>query len=102
MHDYRAGPARPGTDRAAIALPQVEVVTKAGAGDEPDKVADPILAWATKALAAADTFGGLANHPPDETGTRFEYEQAETSFCRATMTFRIQYQSRTDDAEQIA
>ncbi len=49
--------------------------------------------------ARPGTFDGLANQPADEAGTRFEYEQAETSFCRATMTFRIQYQSRADDAE---
>ena len=43
----------------------------------------------------------LRSNPADEVGTKFEYEQAETSFCRSTMTFRIQYQSRADDAELI-
>jgi len=102
MRDLKAG----GTSRGPIVrrsvLLNVEVLTKAGTGDEPDKAADPILAWATKALGAAGTFGGLANHPADEIGTKFEYEQAETSFCRAKMTFRIQYQSRVDDAGAVA
>ncbi len=79
----------------------VEVVTKAGVGEEPDKAADPILAWATKAIAAAGTFGGLANNAADEQGTKFEYEQRETSICRATMVFRVEYQSRADDAELV-
>jgi hypothetical protein len=102
MHDYRAGRASRGPIVKRSILLNVEVLTKAVSGGEPDKAADPILAWATKALAAGGTFDGLANNPADEVGTKFEYEQAETSFCRATMSFRIQYQSRADDAEQIA
>ena len=102
MRDYRAGGASRGPVVRRAVLLNVEVLTKAGAGEEPDKAADPILAWATKALGAAGTFDGLANNPADETGTKFEYEQSETSFCRATMTFRIQYQSRADDAEAVA
>ena len=102
MRDYKEG----GTSRGPIVrrmlLLNVEVVTKAGDGAEPDKAADPILAWATKALGAAGTMGGLANQPADEAGTKFEYEQGETSFCRATMTFRFEYQSRADDAEAVA
>ncbi len=82
-------------------LLSVEVLTKAGSGEQPDKAADPVLAWVTKALAAAGSFGGLANGSADEIGTKFEYEQAETSFCRATQTFRIEYQTRTDDAETL-
>ncbi len=102
MRDFKAGGAARGPIVRRSVLLNVEVLTKAGAGDEPDKAADPILAWATKALGAAGTLSGLANNPADEVGTKFEYEQAETSFCRSTMTFRIQYQSRADDAEQIA
>jgi len=102
MRDYKEG----GTSRGPIVrrmlLLNVEVVTKAGDGAEPDKAADPILAWATKALGAAGTMGGLANQPADEAGTKFEYEQGETSFCRATMAFRFEYQSRADDAEAVA
>ena len=63
------------------------------------------VAWAemlNTLQGVAGTFGGVANHPADEVGTKFEYEQAETSFCRSTMTFRIQYQSRADDAEAVA
>ena len=102
MREAKTGTASRGPIVRRSVLLSVEVLTKAGAGEEPDKAADPILAWATAALAAAGNFGGLANGPADEIGTKFEYEQGETSFCRATMSFRIQYQSRTDDAEQIA
>ena len=102
MRDCKAG----GTSRGPIVrrtlLLNVEVLTRADEGAEPDKAADPILAWATKALGAAGTMGGLANQPADEAGTKFEYEQGETSFCRATMTFRFEYQSRADDAEAVA
>ena len=101
MRDLRAGGVSRGPVVRRSLLLNVEVLTKAGAGEEPDKTADPILAWATKALGAAGTFNGLSNHPADEVGTKFEYEQAEASFCRSTMTFRIQYQSRADDAEQV-
>lgn len=102
MHDLRLGRASRGPVVRRSLLLNAEVITKAGAGTEPDKAVDPILAWATKALGAAGTFDGLANHPADEVGTKFEYEQGETSFCRATMTWRIQYQSRADDAELVA
>ena len=102
MHDYRAGRASRGPIVKRSVLLNVEAITKATTNAEPDKAADPILAWATKALGAAGNLGGLANDPADEVGTKFEYEQGETSFCRATMTFRIQYQSRADDAEQVA
>ena len=101
MRDLRAGGVSRGPVVRRSVLLNIEVLTKAGTGEEPDKAADPILAWATKALFAAGTFNGLTNHPADEVGTKFEYEQAETSFCRSTMTFRIQYQSRADDAEQV-
>ena len=101
MRDYREGRGSRGPVVRRSVLLNVEVLTKAGTGEEPDKTADPILAWATKALGTAGNLGGLANNPADETGTKFEYEQSETLFCRATQTFRIQYQSRADDAEQI-
>ncbi|MBU2499959.1 hypothetical protein KJ682_01385 [bacterium] len=101
MREAKTGTASRGPIVRRSVLVSVEVLTKAGAGEEPDKAADPILAFATTALAAAGTFGGFANGPADEIGTKFEYEQAETSFCRATMTFRIDYQSRADDAETL-
>lgn len=101
MRDAKTGTASRGPIVRRSLLLGVEVLTKAGSGEEPDKAADLILAWATAALAAAGTFGGLANGPADELGTKFEYEQAETSFCRATQTFRIEYQSRADDAENL-
>ncbi len=101
MRDFKAGGTARGPVVRRTVLVSVEVLTKATAGDEPDKAADPILAWATAALAMAGSFGGLANGPADELGTKFEYEQAETSFCRATQTFRIPYQTRADDAESL-
>ena len=102
MRDYKAGGMSRGPIVRRALLLNIEILTKADEGAEPDKAADPILAWATKAFGAAGNFGGLANQPADEAGTKFEYEQGETSFCRATMTFRIQYQSRADDAETVA
>lgn len=101
MRDSKTGATSRGPIVRRSLLLSVEVLTKASSGDEPDKAADPILAWATKALAGAGTFGGLANHPADEIGTKFEYEQTETSFCRASQTFRIEYQTRADDAESL-
>jgi hypothetical protein len=101
MRDAKTGTASRGPIVRRSVLLSVEVLTKAGAGKEPDKGADPILAWATAAMAAAGNFGGLANGPADELGTKFEYEQAETSFCRASQTFRIEYQSRNDNAETL-
>ncbi|HOX27440.1 MAG TPA: hypothetical protein PLL30_13750 [Candidatus Krumholzibacteria bacterium] len=101
MREPKAGTASRGPVVRRSLLLSVEVLTKAGAGMQPDAAADPILAWATAALAAAGNFGGLANGPADEIGTKFEYEQAETSLCRATQTFRIEYQSRADDAETL-
>ncbi len=101
MREAKTGTASRGPIVRRSVLLSVEILTKAGAGGEPDKAADPILAWATASLAAAGTFGGLANGPADELSTKFEYEQAETSLCRATQTFRIEYQSRTDNAETL-
>ncbi len=101
MRDTKAGTASCGPIVRRSVLLSVEVLTKAGAGEEPDEAADPILAWATAALAAAGSFGGLANGPVMELGTKFEYEQGETSFCRATQTFRIEYQTRASDAESL-
>ncbi len=101
MREPKAGTASRGPIVRRSLLLSVEVLTKAGAGMQPDAAADPILAWATAALAAAGNFGGLANGPADELGTKFEYEQAETSLCRAAQTFRIEYQTRTDDAENL-
>lgn len=101
MRDAKSGTYSRGPIVRRSVLLSVEVLTKAGAGAQPDKAADPILAWATASLAAAGAFGGLANGPADEIGTKFEYEQSETSFCRATQTFRIEYQTRTDNAESL-
>ena len=101
MRDAKAGMASRGPIVRRSLLLSIEVLTKAGSGSQPDKAADPVLAWATSALATAGTFGGLANGPADELGTKFEYEQAETSFCRATQTFRIEYQTRTGDAQSL-
>lgn len=101
MREAKTGTASRGPIVRRSVLLSVEVLTKAGAGAQPDKAADPILAWATASLSAAGTFGDLANGPADEIGTKFEYEQAETSFCRATQTFRIEYQTRADDAQSL-
>jgi len=79
-----------------------EVLVKAGKDDPPaDQAADPYLAWAVRSIIGAGRFGGLARRPAEEQGTQFSYEQADFSYCRATTTFRIEYQSKTDDAEQL-
>ncbi len=101
MQDYRAGRGSRGPVVRRSLLLNVEALTKAGSAEEPDKAADPILAWVTKALAVADDFDGLADEAADEVGTKFEYEQAESSFCRSTMSFRIRYQTLTVDAEKV-
>jgi hypothetical protein len=84
---------------------KVESLTKAGGASTPDQIADVSLAWATKAIMAAGVFSdgtnNLANNPADEMGTKFEYEQGESSFCRATLTFQIEYQSKATDPESI-
>ena len=38
----------------------------------------------------------------DELGTEFKYEtRGETTFCRATQTWRVKYQTLTVDPEQV-
>ena len=78
MREAKTGTASRGPVVRRSVLLSVEVLTKAGTGAQPDKAADPILAWTTASLAAAGTFGGLANGPADEIGTKIHYEQAET------------------------
>lgn len=85
--------------RRALDL-KIEVVVKA-TDAAADATADPLLAWVTSALVGAGKLGGLLNDPADEAGTVFEYEQGEFLFCRATMTFRLHYQSKTADAEAM-
>ena len=80
----------------------IEAVTKAAGASVPDKELDPTLVWVTSKMAAAGRFAGdLADYPGDELGTRFEYERAESSFCRATMRWRIEYQTTSTDAEAM-
>lgn len=87
----------------------VEVLSRSEDGTDADAAADPALVWASQALQqrspAEDpegdlvAFGDLAEEI-DELGTKFEYDRGETAFCRATLTFRIQYQTLTVDPEQ--
>ncbi len=100
MQDMRLGRGSRGPVVRRSLLLNVEVLTKAGEGEEPDKAADPILAWVAEALAVADDFDGLADETADEVGTKFEYEQAESSFCRAVMTFRIQFATLANDPQK--
>jgi hypothetical protein len=100
MLDARPGRARRGPIKRRQIDVSVEVLTQGGASAEPDKAADPLLSWASQAMAEADTFGGLADDVAQEIGTKFEYStQGETSFCRATMLFRIEFQTLADDPE---
>jgi hypothetical protein len=81
----------------------VEAIARASSGDEADKALDPTLVWVTKTLGAFPSGRGeLANNRPDELGTKFEYERATDSFCRATMGWRVEFQTKVDDAEAIA
>lgn len=85
--------------RRALDL-HVEAVVKA-VGNAADAACDPLLAWATKSLVGAGRLGDLSNDPADESGTVFEYEQADFAYVRARMTFRFHYQSLRDDAEKL-
>jgi len=85
--------------RRALDL-HVEAVV-AATGDGADELVDPLLAWATKSLVGAGTMEGLSDDPADESGTVFEYEQADFAYVRARMTLRYHYQSLRDDAEMI-
>lgn len=76
----------------------IESLTAHVGSDTPDALADPILCWAVQAIGNAGTFSGLANDPADEEETTFEYEQADHSFCRATLVFAIEFQSKRSDA----
>lgn len=81
----------------------VEALTKSGASATPDQTADPVLSWASEALALwAETvaFKALAISC-DELGTKFSYEQHETSLCRATLSFAIEFQTKTTDPESV-
>lgn len=107
IHDERPGRSSRGAIvRRALDL-KIEAVVKAVSGSPADVAADPLLVWVTAAMSSIgriETVGaprGLANDTPDEIGTTFEYEQGEYSFCRATLTYRIFYQSRTDNAEAL-
>jgi len=88
----------------------VEVLTKASETTAADEAADAALVWATQALRARTptddpegafaAFGDLADEV-DELATKFEYEmRGETAFCRATQTWRIEYQTLSGDPEQ--
>ena len=81
----------------------VEVLVKAGTGDPPaDQAADPYLVWATQAIVGAGRFDNLSMFCADEMGTKFSYEQENYAFCRATMTWKVKYKSRTDDPEHLS
>lgn len=86
---------------------KIEAVVKTVSGTAADTAADPLLVWATAAMYSigrvitASAPRGLANDPPDELGTEFEYEQGQFSFCRATLTVRFYYQSARGNAEAL-
>jgi hypothetical protein len=104
MHDEKEGKEgfsnRGDVVRRALAL-NIDIITTCGPGIEAEAAADPIMTWVTKALAAADRFGGLANEPAEEIGTKFSNESVDVPLCRATMTFRVKYQSRADDPTKL-
>jgi len=79
---------------------KLDALGKAGAVPA-DAAVDPLLAWGTKAIAGAGRLGGLANERPHEVKTEFSYERSDFNYCRATMTWHIEYQTLPDDAETI-
>jgi hypothetical protein len=106
-HDEKEGrKSRGSLSRRALDV-HLEAVVKTVSGTPADSAADPLLAWATAALYSIGRIEtvsaprGLANDPPDEVGTVFQYEQGEFSFCRAILTFRVFYQSARGNAEAL-
>jgi hypothetical protein len=76
---------------------KVETLTKATSSVPADSAADPSIEWAARALAAAGSLTNLAKRAPDRTGLAFEYAQSDCDYCRATLTFEYQFQTRADD-----
>ncbi len=77
----------------------VEVCTSAATA-EADKAADPILTWASKALAALDLASMVV--PIEEIGTEFSYvREGDVPLCRALMSFRVSYDTLANNPEAI-
>ncbi len=78
----------------------VEVCTAAGSSTEPDKAADPMLVWASKAITALDVLSMTS--PAREIGTEFTYSrEGDVPLCRALMSFRVFYDTLSSDPEAI-
>lgn len=99
MRDSTTGGAMRGPVVRRALLFNVEVLV-AAEGDGVDAQLDPYLVWITSSVIGGDTFGGLADNPADEAGAKFGYEQAKVSIAKATVTFRIEYQTLRADAER--
>jgi hypothetical protein len=103
LHGAKEGTRRRGPLLRRYLEFNTESVARAASGDEPDKALDPSLVWIVKVMGEFPCGRGeLANEKPDEMGTKFDYERAKSSCCRATMGWRVEFQTKFDDAEVIA
>ena len=66
-------------------------------GDAPEIAADPLIAWATKALAGS-RLGGLALQI-DEVGTTWIYDIADDVYGVAEVEFSAEYVTKFNDQE---
>ena len=96
MRDAKPGTASRGPIVRRSLLLSVEVLTKAGIGWRARQGGRPDPGLGDQGARRSRHLRRPGQSPADEVGTKFEYEQAETSFCRATQTFRIEYQTRTE------
>lgn len=77
---------------------EIDCMAKGTALVTADTAVDPLTAWTLAALKVDQTLGGLANSI-DEQGTAFDYQQDDYQYCKATVTYAVEYQSNTNNAE---
>ena len=87
---------RPGPLAQRTALLVVECRV---AGDEPDVLLDPLLAWATAAVTTAES---TLWHDVQEVETRFQFTIGEVPMGLAQVLFLINYQTRRTSREAAA
>lgn len=78
---------------------RIEFRVKATGDESPDEALDPLLAWATKALAADPTFGKLAIES-EELEIAWEGDEADARFGLATITFSVLFTTNAHDQEK--
>lgn len=100
MREYKDDRARRGPILRRTLVLKIESLAAADGSTPPDAAVDPSIAWITKTVNAAGNLSRLVDDYGDEMGIKFEYEQGETSLCRATMTYHFEFRTLTGDAEQ--